>query len=114
MKGKSKSARPATSLTKLCVLSKDATGSGKNPKCRPRPWKTLPTVRCKIHPNKNKQTIENKTNMKKSPKRYPMNGPNTEIQALMASPRRNARRLAQYFGDRKGMRAETLAVLDLK
>jgi len=51
--------------------------------------------------------------MKKSPKRFPMNGPNTEIQALMASPRRNARRLALYFGDRKGMRAETLAVLDL-
>lgn len=43
-----------------------------------------------------------------------MDGPNLEIQKLMMSPRRNRKRLSDYFADRRGMRKETLSVLELK
>ena len=52
--------------------------------------------------------------MKKQPKRYPMNGPSAEVQRMMERPRLNHDRLKSYFGDRAGMRRETLAILDLK
>ena len=49
----------------------------------------------------------------KTPKRYPMDGPNLEIQRLMERPRENRQRLKQYFADRKNMRPETTAILNL-
>lgn len=51
--------------------------------------------------------------MSKKPKRYPMDGPNLEIQRLMERPRANREALRRYFADRKNMRPETLAILDL-
>jgi len=52
--------------------------------------------------------------MKKNPKRYPMNGPSIEVQRLMERPRANRDRLKSYFGDRSGIRPETLAILNIK
>ena len=52
--------------------------------------------------------------MNKTPKKYPMNGPNLEIQRLMERPRANAARLKKYFDDRKDMRPETLKAALLK
>ena len=51
--------------------------------------------------------------MSKHPKKYPMDGPNLEIQRLMERPRANRERLRSYFKDRKNMRTETSAITEL-
>ena len=44
----------------------------------------------------------------KEPKHYPMNGPNLEIQRLMAEPKKNRARLRVWKKNNPTMRKETL------
>ena len=52
--------------------------------------------------------------MKKTPKKYPMNGPSLHIQQLMERPRHNKEELQKWAEAHPTMRPETLAIVILK